>query len=98
MAHNLPPVSESDTNPRSRSASRSSRLGQPASLPSSSGRVVEETTGLPLAGVVVDWATLGGVCEATLRTSCIIQLGKARTGEDGAFEIVPTDTSEVRQA
>ena len=68
-------------------------FGPPAALPTVSGTVVEQHTGLPLGGVPVRWAARGADTEAAW-----FELGSALTAADGSFAITPADTADMRQA
>ena len=97
MVDETSPLSMSET---AHPSSRTGLLGQPAPLPVIRGSVIEETTGLPLAGVVVHWVTPGvpGLGKAPQRSGHVIQLGEATTASDGGFEILTSDTPQTRQA
>lgn len=60
------------------------------------GRVIEASTGLPLAGVLVHWVVaLGSDAYAMSRAT---ELGRACSGEDGTFEITLAAANDAQQA
>ena len=92
MATDLPQAPDTPARPAT------GRFGQPTSLPSISGRVVEETTATPLGGVIVGWVFDDGEGETRPRRERAVQIGEGRSGDDGAFSISPAETPEAREA
>lgn len=93
MGNEAIPATESAALPR---PIRAGGFAPPIVRPSIDGRLVEMSTGLPLAGFAVQWVA-DGDDDATANASGKILLGQATSGEDGTFHIVSLDTPEAGQ-